>query len=215
VEALWRTLVADTFLDKQPAAEECGAHSLHLASAFVGRAQLNTRKQQKAPASIPPELGLWRKGLLKLSHRAAKIKGMFWGDQPNDLTCWIRLFELEPRRSRYGASAAMKYVESLEANLPPAGQVAFAPFCAEFVRQAKATVGRRHLVRTNGKLIGVAPLDSRLGDEVWILAGASTPFVLRPLENGHRQLIGNAYIHGMMHSEVASLGLNLEEIILA
>jgi hypothetical protein len=38
--------------------------------------------------------------------------------------------------------------------------------------------------------------------------------VLRPLENDRRQLTGDTYIRGMMHSEVVNMGLNVEKIML-
>jgi hypothetical protein len=40
-----------------------------------------------------------------------------------------------------------------------------------------------------------------VSDKVLLLKGAFTPFVLRPLPNGQYQMVGEAYVHGMMHGE--------------
>ncbi|OCL07608.1 hypothetical protein AOQ84DRAFT_267470, partial [Glonium stellatum] len=45
------------------------------------------------------------------------------------------------------------------------------------------------------------PSWSHVGDLVVIFKGASRPFIIRAKEN-HWQLIGAAYVHGIMHGEV-------------
>jgi hypothetical protein len=53
------------------------------------------------------------------------------------------------------------------------------------------------------------------GDIIWLLPDADVPFILRPLENGHYKLVGEAYVHGIMHGEALdSDDLTLEESIL-
>ena len=84
----------------------------------------------------------------------------------------------------------------------------------EFRDEVDLMMGARYLMRTDSNLLDVAPLGSRLGDEVWILAGATTPFVLRSLDGGQRDLVGDAYVHGVMHGEALELGLNREHITL-
>jgi hypothetical protein len=42
-----------------------------------------------------------------------------------------------------------------------------------------------------------------IGDEVWVLGGAATPYVLRPIGGGRYRLVGDAYVHGIMHGEVS------------
>ena len=50
---------------------------------------------------------------------------------------------------------------------------------------------------------------TRTGDEIWILAGSNFPFILRPLQNGHYELVCEIYIHGIMNGEVVWLENNL------
>ncbi|KAM0428826.1 hypothetical protein ACHAPT_006626 [Fusarium lateritium] len=54
---------------------------------------------------------------------------------------------------------------------------------------------------TNKGQLGLGPKSTREGDEVWILAGADAPFILRRRENERYTLIGEAYVHGAMFAE--------------
>ena len=51
------------------------------------------------------------------------------------------------------------------------------------------------------KYVGIAPSSSRRGDEIWIVHGSKTPYVLRKRSDGVYEFIGEAYIHGLMHGE--------------
>ena len=60
----------------------------------------------------------------------------------------------------------------------------------------------RCLFRTRDQnFLGLGPDRLRVGDEVWLLKEAFTPFVLRRRENGQFTLVGEAYVHGIMHGE--------------
>ena len=63
---------------------------------------------------------------------------------------------------------------------------------------------------------GLAPVRAEPTDEVWVLQGGSVPFVLRPLRSGNRQLVGEAYVHGVMKGEIVPDGINhrLEDVII-
>ncbi|KAJ9607794.1 hypothetical protein H2200_007873 [Cladophialophora chaetospira] len=65
--------------------------------------------------------------------------------------------------------------------------------------------GRCFFVTMSG-YYGLGPWILEPGDECWILKGARTPFVLRPI-SGERsfRLLGEAYIHGIMHGEFVEL----------
>lgn len=64
----------------------------------------------------------------------------------------------------------------------------------------------RLLFATSIHKIGVGPLPTKVDDEVWILSGARFPFILRPLENGRHELVGEAYVHGIMYGEALWFG---------
>ncbi|KAK4890711.1 hypothetical protein LTR27_010638 [Elasticomyces elasticus] len=55
--------------------------------------------------------------------------------------------------------------------------------------------------------LGYGPLSLDRDDEIWILAGARVPFISRPRPtSGHFELIGEAYVHGIMYGE--AIGAN-------
>ncbi|KAL5329271.1 hypothetical protein ACEPPN_002782 [Leptodophora sp. 'Broadleaf-Isolate-01'] len=66
-----------------------------------------------------------------------------------------------------------------------------------FDRAAKDVRSNRRLFRTREGYVGLAPDNVEYGDKLYILDGARVPFLLR----GNR-LVGEAYVHGIMHGEL-------------
>ena len=62
--------------------------------------------------------------------------------------------------------------------------------------------GRRPFLCRDGR-IGVGPGDTAIGDKVVVLSGCGVPFILRPAQSGYEcyQLLGEAYVHGIMDGE--------------
>ena len=65
-------------------------------------------------------------------------------------------------------------------------------------------VAERVLVGTTQGLIGLAPQGIQQGDLIVVAFGASTPFVLRQTR-GAFTLVGDAFVHGVMHGEMLQL----------
>ena len=62
--------------------------------------------------------------------------------------------------------------------------------------------GRAFFITKTG-YYGLGPVVMKPGDECYILYGARVPFVLRPTgEHGPVRLMGEAYVHGIMHGEL-------------
>ena len=49
--------------------------------------------------------------------------------------------------------------------------------------------------------LALVPESAAIEDEVWIIAGSRVPFVLRLVSGDGFKLIGEAYVHGIMHGE--------------
>lgn len=62
------------------------------------------------------------------------------------------------------------------------------------------TRGRVFFSTTTG-YIGLAPHGTVEGDVIYIVLGASVPYVLRPLAGDDYTLIGEAYVQGIMRGE--------------
>jgi hypothetical protein len=75
---------------------------------------------------------------------------------------------------------------------------------------------RRLLISDNDRWLGLAPMDAQVGDRIVLLGGGKVPYILRPkdgTETGCYELIGDAYVHGIMDGEAWNPEL-LEEIVL-
>jgi len=70
----------------------------------------------------------------------------------------------------------------------------------------KAIYNSRRLFLTTDSYLGLGAMSAQQGDQVWILPGTNSPFILRPADNGQFRLIGEAYVHGIMHGEAATNG---------
>jgi hypothetical protein len=87
--------------------------------------------------------------------------------------------------------------------------------CQEFKEALGFGMVLKRLFQMESHLLGRGPKSVDVGDQIWILAGANVPFVLRPMANGRFQVIGEAYVHGIMHGEVLNRGnVEFQDIIL-
>ncbi|KAF8856023.1 hypothetical protein BDZ45DRAFT_675824 [Acephala macrosclerotiorum] len=84
---------------------------------------------------------------------------------------------------------------------------------AEYMQQKRKCQNMRKLVIIHPNGLGLAPDSVAIGDEVWILAGSQVPFILRSVDGSLRRykLIGEAYVHGIMHGEGME-GLHLNQL---
>lgn len=92
-----------------------------------------------------------------------------------------------------------KAAEPEEAHSLPASKIHKEDASAPGYRRLVSRFRRgRRVFRTEKSYFGNGMRTVEVGDQVWLLAGA---IVLRPLENGRYSLVGDAYVHGIMHGE--------------
>ncbi|KAF9771064.1 hypothetical protein IL306_011319 [Fusarium sp. DS 682] len=65
---------------------------------------------------------------------------------------------------------------------------------------------RRSFLTSTG-FVGVGPVDMQAGDEVCVLLGGKIPYLLRPQGDETYSLIGEVYVHGIMHGELFKGGV--------
>ncbi|KAE9380782.1 hypothetical protein N431DRAFT_477654 [Stipitochalara longipes BDJ] len=72
-----------------------------------------------------------------------------------------------------------------------------------FAMHATESVYYKKLYRTSKGYLGYGRSSMQAGDEIWMLCGGRSPFVLRPaFEGGKYILIGETYLHGCMEGEM-------------
>ncbi|KAH8821389.1 heterokaryon incompatibility protein-domain-containing protein [Xylogone sp. PMI_703] len=74
----------------------------------------------------------------------------------------------------------------------------------EFMRRILPVNLTYKLCETKDGLVGMMPLDTQVGDSVFVFNGSRMPFVLRRCTDveGRYQIIGGCYVHGMMKGEI-------------
>ncbi len=64
-------------------------------------------------------------------------------------------------------------------------------------------ISSRSVCVTRDGYLGCVPSSARIGDEIFVLIGSQTPFVVRQaIQKGKYEIIGECYMHGMMDGEV-------------
>ncbi|PMD47950.1 HET-domain-containing protein [Hyaloscypha variabilis F] len=71
-----------------------------------------------------------------------------------------------------------------------------------FLLRAQISGSGRKLFVTPEKWLGSGPELLEPGDEIWLLKNAAVPFILRPTGDSQYQLVGEAYVHGIMYGEL-------------
>ena len=85
----------------------------------------------------------------------------------------------------------------------------------EYIVPWRNAYGWRRLFRTHSGYLGIGPQSLQIGDVVSIVPGSIVPFLLRKVQDNRYRLVGEAYVHGIMHGEaLKSKELGLEEIVL-
>jgi hypothetical protein len=84
-----------------------------------------------------------------------------------------------------------------------------APFEKAFKQYS---LGRKFSTTTSGYM-GWVPSEAREGDRIGYFESCRLPFVIRPCE-GRYQLIGDCYLHGLMHDPPAGLDKSASETII-
>jgi Heterokaryon incompatibility protein (HET) len=142
-----------------------------------------------------------------LLSRKFRYKGKeFKGEEREDFLDSIRKREQDFRSSAVELptlSAIIKLAEEFttEELIPQSAQNRINSSSAFQSRAGYWNAGRR-LFTTDQKWLGLGPENLEQDDEVWLLKHANVPFILRPRGDSQYTLVGEAYVHGIMHGEL-------------
>lgn len=85
----------------------------------------------------------------------------------------------------------------------------------KFMMSVDARMSERVLFTTQSRQLGAGIISMQENDEIWVLAGAKVPYMLRPNSGLEYELIGEAYVHNIMHGELVKERRNeIRDIVL-
>jgi hypothetical protein len=67
-------------------------------------------------------------------------------------------------------------------------------------RPLSSRMSGRSLRRTENGFVGLVPADARIGNDIGILLGGRTPYILR-ISSGSTSFVGEAYVPGLVKGE--------------
>ncbi|KAK5715396.1 hypothetical protein LTR15_010039 [Elasticomyces elasticus] len=180
VESFWRTTMANTALQVYPAPATWRAHFrnwllLQLASMMPGGQAFELSR------TMLDELAI-----LRASGDVSDAEL----PTPQDVVAASRGFEFIP---------GQPYSWTEEADRD--GQVSSSYL---FTSNRRLKTWMRSLSLSAHGYLCMSTLETMTGDEIWILRGAGTPFVLRRGLDNKMRLIGEAYVHGIMNGEASA-----------
>ena len=201
LDVLWRTLTTNTYSRKHPAPAECGGLFID----YILNLQIRHR------------LRPWSSHDSEFQPHLTPLSTLTNPD-------WRGLLESEPKESPYNLSFYRDRLTALMENMLSSDS--YTPIgLALLHHDIENGSGRmRRLFRTHEKMfLGTGAKSLRVGDEVWILGGGKVPYILRPVkdklaggttaERQHR-LVGEAYVHGLMHGDPHRFGRELVSTVL-
>ncbi|KAF4635119.1 hypothetical protein G7Y89_g2986 [Cudoniella acicularis] len=186
-EAFWKTLIKDTFLER-PAGSQPEARKAFpmIITSFVWSLDADIKVLQKAFENPRNTAKVQDPRLLEFSDIYSRTKLLV--DELAALeNSIIPSWEVIQQTIKLGNEQGF-LPEDLDKNL----ENSMASFNSAYQC--------RKLFRTKKNLLGISAQSLIPGDQVWVLAGAAVPMVLR-LKNKKWEFVGEAYVHGIMNGE--------------
>lgn len=177
VEGFWRTLVADSEEVSHPAPPELGACFHDWVLKYLFMIRASSKAWPEALTDI----------CIKLTELSSSCQGTSLLPNVTNNGEWLaRLHDL-----RDGAAHdLLKYISA-----------------SSYSRFDNAlAIYNKVVFRTAEGDLGVGPVSTRAGDRVWVFEGTRVPFLVRPVQEGFCQLLGECYLHGIMYGELIQAG---------
>ncbi|RDW91514.1 hypothetical protein BP5796_02679 [Coleophoma crateriformis] len=173
---------------------------LSLSATFIGEVQ------SLGTTWVDGGLGTWLSDLQRLSQKSSQISKqsvqaqIVWRTAVADQE--IRQGMIKPRLSNHMLSA----VDELLANRDLRhvnSQTFIEAGLGDYVQQLQQIAQSRRPMLVGNGYVGIVPVETEPGDQVFIILGADVPHILRRRRQSESLLlIGEAYVHGVMDGEV-------------
>jgi hypothetical protein len=211
MEVFWRTLLKDSFRAQHPAPAICGETiktmrqneiNAMLWDIMKGVLEGNLNVLEERGDRVVEELNYFWKRLDFLTPNALGQTWLPCEQEFKEVQLAFRLLQSGQYTTDQGIAAFMKLQRALKASE--------AGMDEELAVEIKHLMGARTYAKAffilNTGHLGHGFKSVRSGDELWVIWGASTPFLLHPVGNGSYQLVGEACVHGLMHGAAPDSG---------
>ncbi|KAF2730727.1 hypothetical protein EJ04DRAFT_567496 [Polyplosphaeria fusca] len=187
VEVLWRTLTTDIYNKTYPAPE-------HTGSLFIDYILNLQIRHRLTPWSKADEFQPYH----------SPVSDLIYPE-------WDTLLRLEPPGSPYSTAT---YKQRLSTIIGSMFKGTYTPIGLQQLQHEfdQGAGKNRRLFKTRTGYLGTGSRSLAEGDEVWILHSGNLPLILRRLSNGHHQLVGEAFVYGLMHGEFQGLELPRRQV---
>jgi hypothetical protein len=157
----------------------------------------------------------WSESFEKSNVQQQNLKDIYWqtlvanrGFEWSPTPSWYRracneVYELSPDRVLNTAELLRKTEEK---------EMETSTRQIKFLRRVQAVTWNRRLVRLKGDSLGLVPERTRKDDHICILFGCDVPVVLRKLQDGYWEFIGEAFVHGKGEMDGLAMERPFEEV---
>ncbi|KAI1179053.1 heterokaryon incompatibility protein-domain-containing protein [Nemania sp. FL0916] len=194
-EVLWRTMLADSSPARHPLPKDTGARMRSLFQDIINKLQVEAR-------------GYLSTGDQEATHKIAHLTKEYTAFQqllgenpqvvspclPPEFVEFVHAFQ---HSDAFPLDTAMQQHDRV---LARSMEIAYETLTRKILDQNYG-LSNRSLFRTKTGQVGRGAFSNSPGDEVWLLAGGNVPFTLRKVSDRRYRLVGECYVHGIMHGE--------------
>lgn len=113
----------------------------------------------------------------------------------------IRQGNQKPRMSEHGLEKVHSALKNIDVGVTDASTLVSLGL-EHYLYQLQDVAYRRRPFRTSKGHFGIGPCNMSPGDILYILIGVDVPYIFRPAIHNRMQLVGEAYVHGIMDGEL-------------
>jgi hypothetical protein len=192
VEVFWRTFISDCMDYRHPAPESTGVQLFRMWLIFLIEQLAKSRANSDDPNG-------WKGSYVNIVEEISEsLEELMQGNPAGPIPSPMHV----------------KVFQAMLSVLPAHQQINHYRTVGMYELAVKLDLLKSMLFRTRSGLVGKGWQTIQEGDEIWIIPDVPMPMVLRNSgQNGRFRLVGQAYVHGIMHGEaVEREGLQTEEI---
>lgn len=217
LEAFWRTLIDDVVDDRTPAPSETSKDVYDCLLYLYARLLVTTwDKGEECYNAAFERLKLFLRSMRTTSAELAMISS--FDDVLHRSETYKDFYRPKPWPPGRKNAPALEHFEpgSLGSDSKTHGYMAESHTRGHhFLKLLRVVELSTRFKTTAGGLLGHVPVSTMAGDRIFILEGARVPFVLRPSHDKdrdtfHHEIVGEAYVHGIMQGEALSRGVPIK-----